>query len=193
MPGSLERPVALKAAELHAAARRSLDGPLARLGFRRGARTRMASWIRAEGDRWLMLWFQPHRWNGAHRPSSGPARRSPRRRSWPPRDPYCAGCPRGGSATASPSPCNPPWSQARTSSRMLTLPSSHPRGAGPHRRALRCGDHDAGRLRARLEGRAGRSDGRLHRSCQGLGRPSTCHADDQPFARGGSARALVRR
>ena len=43
MPGTLERPVALTAAELHAAARRSLDGPLARLGFRRIAKTSMAS------------------------------------------------------------------------------------------------------------------------------------------------------
>jgi hypothetical protein len=62
----LGRPMALTAAELHAAARRSLDGPLAGLGFRRVAKTRTASWIRPEGGRWLFIWFQPHRWNGAH-------------------------------------------------------------------------------------------------------------------------------
>jgi hypothetical protein len=84
----------LTAAELHAAARSSLDGPLAGLGFRRVAKTRTASWIRAQGGRWLFLWFQPHRWNGAqsagfrftvelrlaNRPvlySAGPARRLP--------------------------------------------------------------------------------------------------------------------
>jgi hypothetical protein len=55
----------LTAAELHAAARGSLDSPLAGLGFRRVAKSRTASWVRAEGDRWLVLWFQPHRWNGA--------------------------------------------------------------------------------------------------------------------------------
>ncbi len=59
------RSMTLTAAELHAAARGSLDSPLAGLGFRRVAKTRTASWVRAEGDRWLVLWFQPHRWNGA--------------------------------------------------------------------------------------------------------------------------------
>jgi hypothetical protein len=57
--------MALTAAELHAAARRSLDGPMTGLGFRRVAKTTTASWVRAAGDRWLLLWFQPHRWNGA--------------------------------------------------------------------------------------------------------------------------------
>ncbi len=57
--------MALTAADLHAAARSSLGSPLAGLGFRRVAKTRMASWVRVEGDRWLLLWFQPHRWNGA--------------------------------------------------------------------------------------------------------------------------------
>jgi len=57
--------VTLTAGELHASARSRLDGPMAGLGFRRVAKTRTASWIRAEGDRWLFLWFQPHRWNGA--------------------------------------------------------------------------------------------------------------------------------
>jgi hypothetical protein len=55
----------LTATELHAAARSSLDGTMAGLDFRRVAKTRTASWVRAEGDRWLFLWFQPHRWNGA--------------------------------------------------------------------------------------------------------------------------------
>ncbi len=54
----------LTAAELHAAARTSLGGQVAGLGFRRVAKTRMASWVREEGDRWFFLWFQPHRWNG---------------------------------------------------------------------------------------------------------------------------------
>jgi hypothetical protein len=57
--------MALTAGELHAAARSSLDRPLAGLGFRRVAKTRTASWMRADGGRWLFLWFQPHRWNGA--------------------------------------------------------------------------------------------------------------------------------
>ena len=58
--------MALTAAELHGAARKALDGPLAGLGFRRVPKASTASWIRPEGERWLFLWFQPHRWNGAH-------------------------------------------------------------------------------------------------------------------------------
>jgi hypothetical protein len=54
----------LRATDLHAAARRALDRPLAELGFRRTPKTSTASWLRDEGDRWLILWFQPSRWNG---------------------------------------------------------------------------------------------------------------------------------
>jgi hypothetical protein len=87
--------MSVTAGDLHAAARRTLDGPLVEFGFRRVARTRTASWVRAEGSRWLFLWFQPDRWNGTHsagfrftvelrlaaRPvlySAGPAARLPR-------------------------------------------------------------------------------------------------------------------
>jgi hypothetical protein len=56
--------VPVKAAELYAAAHRALDEPLAELGFRRLAKASPAGWLRSEGDRWLMLWFQPSRWNG---------------------------------------------------------------------------------------------------------------------------------
>ena len=54
----------IKAAELHALARRVLGDRLKELGFRRVPRTTVAAWLRPEGDRWLMLWFQPDRWNG---------------------------------------------------------------------------------------------------------------------------------
>jgi hypothetical protein len=56
--------VPLEAREVHAAARTALDAPLAALGFRRMPRTATAAWLRPEGDRWLLLWFQPDRWNG---------------------------------------------------------------------------------------------------------------------------------
>jgi hypothetical protein len=56
----------VKAAELHAAARRVLDGLLAEIGFRRASKTGTASWLRTEGGRWLLVRFQPSRWNGAH-------------------------------------------------------------------------------------------------------------------------------
>jgi hypothetical protein len=55
----------LKAPALHAAARRWLDRPLADLGFARIRGARVAGWARPQGDRWLLLWFQPSRWNNA--------------------------------------------------------------------------------------------------------------------------------
>ncbi len=55
----------LKAAELHAAARRALDRPLAELGFARIRGASVAGWARPQGERWLLLWFQPSRWNDA--------------------------------------------------------------------------------------------------------------------------------
>jgi hypothetical protein len=54
----------IKAAELHALARKILGARMEELAFRRVPRTTVAAWMRPEGDRWLMLWFQPDRWNG---------------------------------------------------------------------------------------------------------------------------------
>jgi len=54
----------IKAAELHKLARTVLGDRMQALGFRRVPRTTVAAWLRPEGDRWLMLWFQPDRWNG---------------------------------------------------------------------------------------------------------------------------------
>jgi hypothetical protein len=54
----------LSASELHAAARHALDPTLRDLGFGRVPKTSTAAWIRPEASRWLMLWFQPDRWNG---------------------------------------------------------------------------------------------------------------------------------
>ncbi len=55
----------LKAPGLHAAARRWLDRPLADLGFARIRGAHVAGWVRPQGERWLLLWFQPSRWNDA--------------------------------------------------------------------------------------------------------------------------------
>jgi len=64
-----ERPLApLKAAELHRLAREELGPTLAGIGFRRTPRATAASWLRAEGDRWLILWFQPSQTNYVGQP-----------------------------------------------------------------------------------------------------------------------------
>jgi hypothetical protein len=54
----------IKAAELHALARRIIGASLDELGFRRIPKTSVAAWLRPAGDRWVLLWFQPDRWNG---------------------------------------------------------------------------------------------------------------------------------
>jgi hypothetical protein len=58
----------LRSAELHRAARQELGPTLARLGFKRAASS-TASWVRPDGDRWLVVWLQPFRSLGS--PVSG--------------------------------------------------------------------------------------------------------------------------
>jgi hypothetical protein len=53
----------LKAAELHRVVRRELGPMFSELGFRRTPKASMASWLRSEGDQWLVVWFQPSRSN----------------------------------------------------------------------------------------------------------------------------------
>jgi hypothetical protein len=50
----------LRSADLHRAARQELGPTLGALGFRR-ATSSTASWVRPDGDRWLVLWLQPSR------------------------------------------------------------------------------------------------------------------------------------
>ena len=60
---------ALHGADLHRLARKRLGSALAGLGFKRTASTRVAGWLRPEGERWLVLWIQP--WRSGGMPLSG--------------------------------------------------------------------------------------------------------------------------
>lgn len=53
----------VKAAKLYRIARRELGPDLARLGFKEMPDTTVASWYRPEGERWLVMAFQPDKWN----------------------------------------------------------------------------------------------------------------------------------
>jgi hypothetical protein len=55
----------MPSAELTKVARAALTPVLAELGFRRTPRSSKASWIRQQGDGWLLVWFQSSHWNGA--------------------------------------------------------------------------------------------------------------------------------
>jgi hypothetical protein len=57
--------MALKAAELHRLARIELGPALEGLGFRRLPKSSVAAWLRAEGDRWVMLHVQASTSNSA--------------------------------------------------------------------------------------------------------------------------------
>jgi hypothetical protein len=57
-----------KANELHKLLRLELGPALTRLGFERMAKTAVAAWVRPEGKRWLLLWFQPSQWNTENSP-----------------------------------------------------------------------------------------------------------------------------
>ena len=59
----------LKATELHRLARQELGPTLAGLGFKRAPSTSAAAWVRAEGERWLVIWIQP--WQSAGSAGTG--------------------------------------------------------------------------------------------------------------------------
>ena len=56
----------LKSSELTKLARERLGPSLAEHGFKRTPKASPASWCRAEGDRWLLFWFQPSTSNDAY-------------------------------------------------------------------------------------------------------------------------------
>jgi hypothetical protein len=56
----------VKSAELHRLARQELGPVLQALRFTRTPKTTSASWVRPEGDRWIVMWLQPSRSNDAN-------------------------------------------------------------------------------------------------------------------------------
>lgn len=58
----------LKAADLHRTIRSELGSAFTAMGFRRTPKVSSASWIRAEGDQWLVVWFQPSQASGPDSP-----------------------------------------------------------------------------------------------------------------------------
>jgi hypothetical protein len=55
----------LKATELHRLARHELGPTLRGLGFKQTPHNSVAAWVRAQGERWLIVWVQPWRSAGS--------------------------------------------------------------------------------------------------------------------------------